>query len=97
MKPLKVLTMLLLISAVVVAMTGCGSKISKSNYDKIKTGMTLSEVQGILGPGVEQASAGGVLGKITAAGKIVKWTDGKKSITITFVDDKVKVMTHTGL
>ena len=45
------------LALLLLTLTGCGSKISKSNYDKIKDGMTLAEVEETLGKGSEQASS----------------------------------------
>jgi len=44
--------------ALCFAASGCGgSKVSKNNFDKINVGMTLTEVESVLGKGEEQASA----------------------------------------
>lgn len=77
---------------------GCGSKVSKSNYDKIENGMTLEQVEKILGKGTEEAAGGGsLLDKIKGSGKIVSWKDSDKSITVTFVNGKVTAKVHQGL
>ena len=39
------------VAAVCVLLFGCGHKISMSNYEKVKSGMTESEVEAILGKG----------------------------------------------
>lgn len=45
------------ILTVCLVLAGCsGSKINKGNYDRIKDGMSLKEVEDILGKGEEQAS-----------------------------------------
>jgi hypothetical protein len=77
-------------------LVGCGSKVSKSNYDKIETGMTMEEVEGILGSG-EKASAGVSVGGLEVTGAVYEWTDGDKTITVVFKDDKVVSKTQTGL
>lgn len=76
---------------------GCGSKISKENFDKIKTGMTQAQVEKILGKGTEEAAAGGALGALTGSGKVITWKDGEKSIIVTFVNGKVTTMVKKGL
>ena len=88
---------LVLVGLVLITVPGCGSKVSKANFDKITTGMTMAEVQKILGKGEAQASAGGAIGGMVGAGSIYKWTDGDKSITVTFVNDKVTAMASNGL
>ena len=79
-----------------VVVSGCG-KVSKSNYDKIEIGMTLSQVEGILGKGSEKAGVGGAIGNLTGSGKVMTWGDEKKSITITFANDKVVLKAQQGL
>ena len=46
----------LALTAVCVALAACGGKVNSANYAKVNTGMTQTEVEAILGPGVEQAS-----------------------------------------
>jgi hypothetical protein len=102
----------LCMAAVCVFTAGCGSRISKSNYDKIKDGMTEAEVEGLLGKGEEQSAAslnipgpsvgipgvGGISFKgISASVKVVKWQAGSQEITVTFSDGKVAGREQTGL
>lgn len=59
-------------------------KVTRANYDKIQEGMTLLEVEELLGPGKEAASAGNL--------KIITWQSGiigLKLISITFEDNRV--------
>jgi hypothetical protein len=87
--------------------TGCGSKISQSNYDKVQSGMTQDQVEAILGPGKEQGSSsvnvpGMSVGGVSVAGvstsaKVLMWQDGTKIITITFQDEKVAAKAQNGL
>ena len=89
---------LALTGLMVTVLAGCGgSKVSKDNFDKVQTGMTVAEVEGILGKGTEEAGAGGSLGGVVASGKILSWTDGGKRIVVTFMNDKVATKTQTGL
>jgi hypothetical protein len=76
---------------------GCGGKVSKSNFDKVQNGMTMAEVEGILGKGTEQAGVAGAIGDLAGSGKVMTWTDGEKSITVTFVDGKVTAKASKGL
>jgi len=48
-----------LVGLVFVLMSGCGSKVSKSNYDKIDNGMTLSQCGEDPRHGYEKAGVGG--------------------------------------
>ena len=94
-----VLCGLLATSLMIVTMAGCGKSmdVSKEAYDKVETGMTLAQVEAILGKGELQTGGSGGIGNLTGSAKIYKWVDGDKTITITFVNEKVKTRMHTGL
>lgn len=92
-----VLCGVVLAGLMLMMVAGCGSKVSKDNYDKIKTGMTLAEVENILGKGELQAGGAGGLGDLLGSAKVYKWTDGEKSIMVTFANDKVTVKAQTGI
>ncbi len=95
------LVALVLVSLVSLTIVGCGSKVSKSNFDKIVVrsadgetpGMTLADVQALLGEGTQQQ--GGVLEGIT--GTVYVWEDGDRKITVTFVDDHATTKLPEGL
>jgi len=91
------LVCLVLIGLGVLTLAGCGSKVTKSNLDKITNGMTLAEVEAILGKGTEATGASGTVGDLTGSAKSVTWKDGDKTITINFINDKVVLKTSTGL
>ncbi len=92
-----VLCGMLLAGLALAVLPGCSSKVSKSNYDKINTGMTVAEVEGILGKGTEEAGGGGAIGNLAGSAKVMSWKDGDKTITITFVNDKVTLKAQKGL
>ncbi len=74
----------------------CGGGISQDSYDKIKDGMTLEEVEAILGKHTGGGGAGGeAMGMKISAGAY-KWEDGSKLITITFKNDKVSAKVKSG-
>ena len=90
-------------TVILAALTGCGGSVSQSNYDKVNTGMTQAQVEDILGKGKEQAStampgvgAGGMSVPGMSA-KVLQWQDGSKSITVTFMNDKVVSKAQNGL
>jgi hypothetical protein len=70
-----------LLSIVAFCLSGCGSAVTKENYEKIKDGMSESEVTNILG---SPTKSNDLLGN-----KISVWEDDKKAIMITFVNNKV--------
>jgi hypothetical protein len=89
---------LVLIGMGVVMIAGCGgSKVTKENYDKIKTGMTVAEVEAILGKGTESQGVAGKVGDLAGSAKSITWKDGDKNITVSFLNDKVATVTSSGL
>jgi hypothetical protein len=75
----------------------CKSKITKANYEKIKEGMTLQEVEAILGEGTKQSDGAGIPAQfgvhvpaVNTRAETYVWESGDKSITVIFVDGKVK-------
>jgi hypothetical protein len=90
---------LVLAGFVLAMLPGCGAKVSKSNYDKVKDGMTLAEVEKILGKGEAVASVSGALGDLAGSSKTYKWVNEADgiTITITFVNDKMQLKTATGI
>ena len=100
MSALRMTAIVLAAGLAATMLTGCASKISKSNYEQVRTGMTVAQVEDILGKGTEQAGIGGAVGKLAGSVKVVCWTEGEKSdkkITVTFVNDKVVAKIETGL
>jgi hypothetical protein len=87
---------LVLLALALIAVPGC-SKVTKKNYDKIETGMTVSQVENILGPGRENAGVAGAVGKYEGSVRVMTWGGDKKSITVTFVNDKVVAKVAQGL
>ncbi len=90
MKPLARFLVLLTL----VFVFACGTKVTRENFDKIKTGMTVDEVHSILGSPDDTQSAG-VQG--IASGSVEVWKDGDKSITVTFMNDKVATALQSNL
>ena len=54
---------LALVLLLCLAVPACKSKVTKANFDKIKEGMTLAEVEKILGKGTKEGGDGRVTGK----------------------------------
>ena len=89
-----------LVAAAVFLVTttpGCDSGLDDETFDKISTGMTVDQVEGILGAG-EREDVGGV--SISGAGvaggspsqsttKTFSWKSGGKQIVVEFKDEKV--------
>jgi hypothetical protein len=84
------------------ALTGCGGSLSKAQVDRIRLGMTVAEVEGILGKGksvesgevkrLVQESMGEDGPKVeidSSEMRGIRWGDDKKSVTVIFRSDKV--------
>ena len=83
-----------------VFLMACNSTVNKENYTKINTGMTISEVEAILGEGESQASSGvdmSELGLGTITSEVMVWQEGMSVISITFSNDKVMAKAQSGL
>jgi hypothetical protein len=82
--------------AVVALLVACGGDVSQENYDKIQTGMTLDQVEQVLGPGEDQTASGVEISSSGMAGrsredrtKTYLWKDGAKQIIVEFEQGKV--------
>jgi hypothetical protein len=92
-------SLLVVFAVVALVASGCQSKVTKANYDKIEVGMTLQEVEKILGEGKQQGDGSGValqvgvdLSAPRGGGNMqtIVWESDKAKITVYFVDGKVK-------
>ncbi len=105
MPTLRSLTSVALLLTLSLVLFACEAKITAANYDKIDTGMTMAQVEKILGgKGEDETATGGT--SITGAGladsrkvkdTVIRWKDGSKNIVITFRDGKVFVKAKEGL
>lgn len=96
----QVISFLLLATLILapILFVGCGrNQITKDNYSQIKTGMTIDEVEAILGSGTEQASSDASFGGISIDVKNMIWQNEDQIISITFSHGKVKAKTQMGL
>ncbi len=103
----------LIVPAVVCVafLAACDGKMTTANYDKVKVGMSLSEVLGILGQGERQTQSGAsriasdMVGGIPGASGKPKesnrdtylWKSDKAEITVIFDDGKVVSKNQLGL
>jgi len=77
---------------------GCSKPgVSKESFDKVENGMTLAEVEKILGGEKKGIEASGVLGKLAGTSASYVWKDGDKKIVVAFNDGKVISKTPVGL
>lgn len=85
-----------ILSAALLA--GCESKVSKDSYQQIQIGMTMHEVERLLGgsgtedsapPGLEISGAGAASTKDAPKDKIYTWKSDDITIIVTFQNGKV--------
>lgn len=75
---------------------GCDKKVTDANFDKITNGMSLAQVEKILGSGTDDTpaagfgvSGAGVASQTAAPEKIYVWKSPDLTITVIFKDGKV--------
>ena len=80
-------------------LAGCSGKINKDNYDKISNGMSVSQVESILGEGESQASSNVDLGDYggNVSSEVITWQKGTNVISITFSNGTVMAKAQSGL
>ena len=88
-----------------VLLAGCAEAVSDENYEAVTQGMTLDEVERILGAGEQQTSGGvdvsgaGVMSgsnDSSSSRQVYLWKAEGKQIIITFKDGKVASKNKTG-
>ena len=95
----KVMTIFGAILFASVILTSCGGNLNKDNYEKISDGMSVSQVESILGKGESQASSNVDLGEYggNISSEVMTWQSGTKVISITFSNGKVMAKAQNGL
>ncbi len=88
-----------LIFSVSIFLVSCSGNLNKDNYEKISNGMSVSEVESILGKGESQASSNVDLGEYggNISSEVMTWQSGTKVISITFSNGKVMAKAQNGL
>jgi hypothetical protein len=95
-----------LILLVCLLLPSCQSKVNKANFDKVKEGMSLEEVEKILGKGSKETGDGSnVAGQFGVAipsvptsggGDVYTWESTSNTIRLTFRDGKLVHKQATG-
>jgi hypothetical protein len=83
--------------AVVAVLAACEPKVTPENFEQITEGMTIAQVEKILGPGEEEAAAGGTSiggsgmleGARANAARTFIWKEDNRQIIVVFQDGKV--------
>jgi hypothetical protein len=98
------------LGVVCLAVAACGNpKVNKANYEKIETGMTLAQVEEILGKGKKEEGGDGSVMAAQAGvdvsggeaprkvGDTYLWENDTKTITVYFLHGKVTNKQSKGL
>ena len=91
------------LAAAIGPLAGCEEHLTMENYETIADGMTLSEVETILGGSGEDQTTGGVgIGATGLEGQeateaVYVWTEGDRQVIVTFRDAKVHNKRQIGL
>jgi hypothetical protein len=103
---MRVWSVLVFFAVLALVSSGCKSKVTKANLDKIAVGMSLKEVEAILGEGKQQGDGSGValqVGIDLSAPRrggntqVFVWESDTATITLDFAEDKVKTISSKGL
>lgn len=73
-------------------LSACSPSINQANFDKIQNDMTMEQVTALIGPPSESSSIG--LGPLSGTNAV--WKSDKGTITLQFVNDKVKLKSFAG-
>lgn len=76
----------LALATLLLVLAAC-SKVTQENFDKVADGMTKDQVIAILGDPTESSS----MSVVGVSGTTAKWVDKAGTITIRFVNDKVRL------
>ena len=90
----------LLLGLIAMGIVGCSvARVTKDNYDKIQVGMTQAQVEEFMGKGQQDSGAAAALPGVSGSVAVYSWQtdDGRKNITVTFVNGKVLAKTAKGL
>ena len=69
---------------------GCSNpNVTLENYNRIKHGMSRSEVVGIMGKPDDENAGGAAIAGAAATGAKLKWQSGSKRVEVALVDDRV--------
>ena len=92
-----VLVLGLVAGVLALGLSGCGSKVTKQNFDKIKAGMTTDEVVAILGEPTDKATAESPIPGLMGSASSWTWKDGKTTIIVQFLNGKVTTFVSANL
>lgn len=90
-------------AVVACAVAGCESAVTMDNYEQLEKGMTLSQVESIMGGSGEDQTMGGVgIGATGVEGQaatesVYVWSEGNAQIIVTFRNGEMYNKRQVGL
>jgi hypothetical protein len=93
------LATLALVVLVPILLAACGGedRVTKANYDRVSTCMSSSELLAILGEPADSDSSGFDVAGFGWTKTTRVWCSSGRTITLTFVEDRVVAKAHEGL
>lgn len=95
-RPIPRLLLCLCLLSMAILLAACDNKVTQANFDQIQTGMSLGQVEKLLGKGTDDTpsagygvSGGGVMSTTTSPEKVYVWKTPDLTVTVTFKDGKV--------
>jgi len=82
---------------VLLMLPACGGdgEVSKDTYDQVREGMTLEQVEAVLGKGTPEQTPD-AYARVEGEISTYRWEDNGKSITATFVDGRADLIRRAG-
>lgn len=79
---------LVVVALLLAGPVGCSAKVTRDNYDRIADGMTVDEVEDVLGASGDRMSAGIAVGDLELTGEKYEWRSGDARIIVIFKDGR---------
>lgn len=79
-----------------LVLAACSNHLTTENFDQLKAGMTLDEVQALLGSGEQVEGGSASMERAGVTGGKYRWYEGDREVTVTFFEGKLRSRTKHG-
>ena len=79
-----------------LCLSACTDHLTGENFAKLKGGMTLEEVEAILGSGTALSESSARMEKAGLAGGKYEWRSGEKVVRVTFENGRLRKRARSG-
>jgi hypothetical protein len=87
----------LAVTLVLAATLGaCSHQLTVENYDALKAGMTLEQVEALLGSGELVEGGSAAMDRAGVSGGKFRWTEGDREVTVHFFEGRLRSRTKYG-